>query len=848
MDLAKRQWTSVSSEIGVCAMRRSFRVVQPRRQWFKDRAAPCERPKVANHTLDEDGLDVEFRCCRSGAVCRDVRGARHHRTRTIMRQRCPGLAMCGAIVGCTAALAGASDSGTQGTSRAGSTPPAGIAASDWSGIMTAREASQHAIHASGGGGHQAWNPGQGWRLIFDDRGFSARPSRGVAGDWWWGLELTSVGFAGHERAVNSHPVVRADGQRLAYEWSSTLTEWFINDHRGLEHGFTLRDRPTDGAGPLRIRLTIRGDLCAEVHDDRDAVRFVNSDGTVVLNYAGLVVFEADGSRVPAHFEVALDALLLVVDERGARYPLTIDPIAQQAYLKASNTGIGDLFGASVGVSGDTVVVGAYGEDGSASGVNGDQSSNGSSNAGAAYVFVRSNGAWSQQAYLKASNTGMNDWFGYSVAISGDTIVVGARLEDGNSTGVNGDQSNNSAIDAGAAYVFARTDGVWSQQAYLKASNTGAVDVFGSSVAVDGDTVIVGAYGEDGAAPGVNGDQASNGALSSGAVYVFTRVDGVWSQQAYLKASNPAGGDDFGWSIGVSGDTVVVGAIKEDSSAMGVNGDQSNNGAMDSGAAYLFSRNGAIWSQQAYLKASNTGSNDWFGYSVAVSGDSAVVGANREDSSAMGVNGDQDDNGAADSGAAYVFLGVDGTWSQQAYLKASNSGVVNAFGASLSIDADAIVVGAIHEESSATGVGGDQSDNSAPSSGAAYVYSRSAGIWTQLAYLKASNTGANDFFGWSVGVSGDTVVVGANHEAGSATGINGNQADDSAVEAGAGYMFDLDMTSFTPGDLNDDGLVDGDDLGTLLGQWGECIDCSADFNRDEVVDGDDLGVLLGAWTS
>jgi hypothetical protein len=284
-----------------------------------------------------------------------------------------------------------------------------------------------------------------------------------------------------------------------------------------------------------------------------------------------------------------ESLRLSIDERGSRYPLTIDPIAQQAYLKASNTGVvnGSDFGGSVTVSGDTVVIGAGNEYSAATGVNGNQLDNNAPGSGAAYVFVRSGTTWTQQAYLKASNTDANDRFG-TVAVSGDTVVVGAVGESSNATGVNGDQSDNSATTSGAAYVFVRSGTTWTQQAYLKASNTGAVDQFGSSVAVSGDTVVVGASGEDSNATGVNGNQSDdidyNG---SGAAYVFVRSGTTWSQQAYLKASNTGNYDAFGASVAVSGDTVVVGAYLEDSSARGVNGNQSNNNAMDSGAAYIF---------------------------------------------------------------------------------------------------------------------------------------------------------------------------------------------------------------------------------------------------------------------
>jgi trimeric autotransporter adhesin len=462
-------------------------------------------------------------------------------------------------------------------------------------------------------------------------------------------------------------------------------------------------------------------------------------------------------------------------------------IAQQAYLKASNTGVDDYFGYSVAVSGDTVVVGAKNEDSAATGVNGNQSDNSATNSGAAYVFVRSGTTWSQQAYLKASNTGAGDIFGSSVAVSGDTVVIGAAFEASAATGVNGSQSDNSAAQSGAAYVFVRTGTSWSQQAYLKASNTGANDTFGYSVAVSGDTVVVGASAEDSAATGVNGNQSDNSANSSGAAYVFVRSGTTWSQQAYLKASNTGAGDRFGTSVAVSGDTVVIGADGEDSNATGVNGNQSDNSAASAGAAYVFVRSGMTWSQQAYLKASNTDASDQFGY-VAISGDTVVVVAPYEDSDATGVNGNQSDNSANSAGAAYVFVRSGTTWSQQAYLKASNTGADDYFGYSVAVSGDTVVVGASGEDSAATGVNGNQSDDSANSAGAAYVFVRGGTTWSQQAYLKASNTGAADLFGWSVALSGDTVVVGARFEASNATGVNGNQGDNSSSYAGAAYIF------------------------------------------------------------
>jgi hypothetical protein len=359
--------------------------------------------------------------------------------------------------------------------------------------------------------------------------------------------------------------------------------------------------------------------------------------------------------------------------------------AQQAYLKASNTGVEDLFGCSVSISGDTIVVGANQEDSNATGVNGDQSKNDAYRSGAAYVFVRDGTIWTQQAYLKASNTEELDEFGISVSISGDTIVVGAQYEDSNATGVNGDQNNNDAQNSGAAYVFVRVGTVWTQQAYLKASNTAFSRVFGFSVSISGDTIVVGAYQENSNTTGVNGDQNNNNASESGAAYVFVREGTTWTQQAYLKASNTDAGDYFAFSVSISGDTIVVGAHKEDSNATGVNGDQNNNNATESGAAYVFVREGTTWTQQAYLKASNTEGGDWFGIAVSISGDTIVVGADIEGSNATGVNGDQDNNGATYSGAAYVFVRNGTTWTQQAYLKAARVQEFGLFGRAVAAD-------------------------------------------------------------------------------------------------------------------------------------------------------------------
>ena len=462
------------------------------------------------------------------------------------------------------------------------------------------------------------------------------------------------------------------------------------------------------------------------------------------------------------------------------------------YLKASNTGAGDNFGTSLALSGDTLAVGAPLEDSSATGVNGAQGNDNVPASGAVYVFTRTAGVWSQQAYLKASNTDLGDRFGKSLALSGDTLAVGAPLEDSSATGVGGNQDDGGAADSGAVYVFTRTGGTWSQQAYLKASNTDAGDNFGTSVALSEGTLAVGADAEDSKATGVGGPQTDNTASASGAVYVFTRTGAAWSQQAYLKASNAEASDAFGRSIALSGDTLAVGAIGEASSATGIGGNQADNGASFSGAVYVFTRTGGTWSQQAYLKASNASAGDFFGTSVALSEGTLAVGAVGEDSSATGVGGDQADNRAAGSGAVYLFTRAGAAWSQQAYLKPSNTNPSDAFGTTVALSEGALAVGAVGEDSSATGVGGDQKDDGAIGSGAVYLFTRTGAAWSQQHYLKATNTAAGHAFGGALSLaqsaSGPTVCIGAINEASIATGVGGNQQDGSAGQSGAVYVF------------------------------------------------------------
>lgn len=445
--------------------------------------------------------------------------------------------------------------------------------------------------------------------------------------------------------------------------------------------------------------------------------------------------------------------------------------------------------------------------------------------------------FAQRAYAKASNTSAGDQFGWRVAVSGDTLAVGAPEEDSSATGIDGNQTDNSADAAGAVYVFRRDGATWSQQAYLKASNTDSGDRFGSWLAIDGDTLVVAAPYEDGGAAGINGNQADNSAADAGAVYVFIRNGTTWTQQAYIKGSNTGYSDFFGGGLALSGDTMVVGARYEDSGASGIGGDQGNvSVSYDSGAAYVFTRTGATWTQQAYIKASNAGEGDWFGFEVAIDGDTMVVGATKEDGvaqdsgaayvfqrsgtawtqqaivkaanpdpqdafgGAVAVSGDTiavgasgedsnssspSNNGTENSGAVYVFQRTGTAWPQQAYIKASNVDLGDRFGVIVQLSGEFLAVGAPYEDSAATGVNGSQS-NGAGDAGAVYVLRRVGTTWSPLYYVKASNTGSGDLF-YSVALSGDTLVGGAYQEDSSAIGVGGNQGNNGATDAGAVYV-------------------------------------------------------------
>lgn len=440
-------------------------------------------------------------------------------------------------------------------------------------------------------------------------------------------------------------------------------------------------------------------------------------------------------------------------------PPPVQSLLQQAYVKASNTTASDFFGGAIALDGNTMVVGVQTER------------TGALNSGAVYVFVRNGTTWTQQAFLKAPTIIADERFGRSVALSGDTLVVGAPAPPNSATG--------KPVGSGSVYVYTRRGATWVQEANIKASNAEISDRFGLSLALEGNTLVVGASGEDSTVQWVisgSPDETAtqNGAIDSGAVYVFARANGAWTQQAYVKAANAGAGDGFGNSVALAGNTFVVGAEFEASAAKGIDGDSGDESASGSGAVYVFTLGINGWVQEAYVKASNTGAGDRFGWSVALVGNTLAVGAPFEDSSATGVNSTVDDNNVLGSGAVYLFTRLNGGWRQEAYLKALLTEGNDNFGSALGLNNDDILA-----------VGAPGTDTRR---GNVYVFQKAKGAWTEQISRRASNADANDNFGGRVALSGNTIAVGAIGESSKATGVNGDGTDNSESASGAAYVY------------------------------------------------------------
>ncbi|MCB9605526.1 MAG: hypothetical protein H6716_02990 [Polyangiaceae bacterium] len=463
------------------------------------------------------------------------------------------------------------------------------------------------------------------------------------------------------------------------------------------------------------------------------------------------------------------------------YVVIGESVGKTAMLKASNADANDFFGCSLSLSadGNTGLVGASGESSPLS----NAAANTLTSAGAAYVVQRTAGAWQETALLKAPNAAAQDWFGYAVALSADgaTAAISAIREDGASSGVGGDQTSDGSPESGAVYVFVKSAGTWSLQAYVKAPNTTDNALFGRELALsaDGNTLLVGVYND------------STLGSFAGAAYVYTRAANSWSYDGTLSGIHTEAGDAFGRSVALSGDGkyALIGAPGDDS---GVASDPQGGSAPDSGAVYVFERGTSGWTEVAYLKAENLDINDGLGRSVAISNDGRLLAV-----SAIGeqsrVPSDPNDDSGSGVGAVYVFADWSGAgvWTQHAYVKAGHPSDSDQFGAqvALSGDGSTLLVAAPHEGSSTRSINGAEDNELAPSSGAAYAFAvvgEAPGV-LPLSFLKAPNADASDRLGRALAIDEHGWTLGVTSEL-EASASAANPSDNGAPITGAAYLF------------------------------------------------------------
>jgi hypothetical protein len=512
----------------------------------------------------------------------------------------------------------------------------------------------------------------------------------------WSLTPTSWGRIGSTstRLNGANPLVAGD--RTTYAMGA-LTAWYHSSLAGIEQGFVIARRPGGTGGSVSINLRSAGDLRPELTNGR-SLSLETTSGKGLLTYGALSVRDASGRAVPAHLTLTGDRVAIVIDDRTAQYPLTVDPVTQVAELTPSVGSSGATFGTSISLSanGHTALIGAFQQD---------------TGRGGAYVFQESGGQWTQQAELTASVRTAHDLFGVTVALSanGTEALIGA---DGTATG------------KGAAYIFTLGAGQWTQQAQLTAADGLARDAFGISLALsaDGSTALIGASGWHHSSPSVAGP---------GAAYIYSGSGSQWTQEAQLTAADGIAQDDFGDGVALStaGTEALIGA---DGHQVGANSGQ--------GAEYVFEGSGAQWLQVAEFTASDGGAGDSFGVPVALSssGGVALIGS-----------GSHTVGGHAFQGAAYVFSGSGSQWIQNTELTSADGAADDGFGDTVALSS-----------SGTTALIGAYTHND--SQGSAYQFNGSGSQWTQTAELTASDGVANDNFGWSVALSaqGTLGMVGA----------------------------------------------------------------------------------------
>jgi hypothetical protein len=551
----------------------------------------------------------------------------------------------------------------------------------------------------------AANPAHRFASRYHARGVSLR----IAGSPALEMNVSRVRVDDRVHPLVTAPWTVREGriERTSTSGAFEIVEWYLNASVGLEQGFTI-DAPADRAAAGTSTIGVAIDVGSAWTPRLDAGgRTIHFDGPAGerLRYGHLAAWDARGRALPARLAADGQTIAVSVDVEDARYPVTIDPFIQQAQLLAP-AGVADaFFGWSVAIDRDTAVVAAPFEvtEGPVLTV------------GAGYVFTRRGGLWSFEARLGSSGAGPVAGLGWDVAVEGNTAVLGAPFGGGS---------------PGVALVFTRSGSTWAQQAVLTGVDTAAFDLFGFRVAIDGETVLVGAPAHEG----------------RGAAYVFTRTGNTWAQQAELGAGEGEVGDLFGVSVGLDGSTAVIGAQSDDVGAV-----------IDQGAAYVFTGSGSVWTESARVSGPEGTPGTAFGASVAVGPDYFLVGAPNE---AL------PDSGGF--GAVYAFRGSGASWGQEARIVPPPGAPLALFGLSI----------AVSEGLAAVGV--EMLD------GVVSIYQRESGVWRLLEQVNPSDEAPGDFFGFDVGISGTTVVTGADSKQ---IGANPSQ--------GAAYVFDSVRQSGLP---------------------------------------------------
>src|ERR1700730_10538984 len=462
------------------------------------------------------------------------------------------------------------------------------------------------------GGYLGMSHDQKLNAWFGDDGITVRPTVATKEpSWTMGMQLKAYGYGNELRAAPAIIGRSAKENRVEYRRDhACLIEWYENLAAGIEQGFTLTERPdftskSTEKQPLRLALGISGDLRARLLDQQSEIELIDQHGTRVMNYGKLAAKDANGKALAVRMEINEEGkeVVLVVEDREALYPIVIDPLmwTEQFILRGTDGGQGELFGRSVAISGNTAVVGAPH----------DSYYNGTP--GIAYVFVRTGRTWLQQDVLRTNDTGFQGGkFGFNVAISGNTIVVGAQFMDIQ-------HGNGFAQAQGAAYVYVRTGTAWSLQTRLTADDRQPLQFFGRAVAISGDTIIVGPY-------------------------IFVRTGAGWVQQQKLTQSDAQQSDSLASAVAISGDTAIVNGGRE----MIPTPPLETSGV---GAVYVYVRNNGIWTEQQKITQGDRILGDMFGSTIAISGDTIIAslynGRNRLEHPTRH--------------AAYVFTRTGGTW-------------------------------------------------------------------------------------------------------------------------------------------------------------------------------------------